>query len=298
MGVTGLDHLVIAIRDLELATASYRAILGLRPSWKGVHPIYETENVLFRLGNTYLELLAPGEAEGVAGWSRELRTHLEEEGEGLYALALGTRNVDVAVAQARHLGLGVSDPADGEGTDVGSGARREWRNALVVPASMRGVRAFFIQHRSPADALPMAEPEGDGAGSVKRVDHVVIACPDLQASLALWTESLGLQLAASRDLPERGTRLHFLRLRDVILELVGRLGERGKAEGEASNALDSLWGVALEVDDVAAAVKRVQAAGVEARGPRAGRAPGTVVADLNPQEAHGVRLLFIEKSSR
>lgn len=296
MGVTGLDHLVIAVRDLESAAASYRAILGLRPSWKGVHPIYGTENVLFRLGNTYLELLAPGGAEGVAGWSRELRAHLEEEGAGLYALALGTRNVDVAVAQARHLGLEVSDPADGEGTHVDSGARREWRNALIDPASTRGVRAFFIQHRSPADALPMAEPEGDGAGSVKRVDHVVIACPDLETSLALWTESLGLQLAGSRDLPEGGRRLHFLRLRDVILELVGRPNERGEAEGEVPSASDRLWGVALEVDDVAGAVKRVQAAGVEARGPRAGRAPGTVVADLNAEGAHGLRLLFIEKS--
>lgn len=298
MGVTGLDHVVIAVRDLESATASYRAILGLRPSWKGVHPVYGTENVLFRLGNTYLELLAPAEAEGVAGWSRELRAHLEEEGEGLYALALGTRNVDVAIAQARHLGLEVSDPADGEGTDVESGARREWRNALIDPASTRGVRAFFIQHRSPADALPMAEPEGDGVGSVRRVDHVVIACSDLEASLALWTGSLGLQLAASRDLPERGRRLHFLRLGEVTLELAGRLGERDKARRKASSALDSLWGVALEVDDVAAAVKRAQAAGVEARGPRAGRAPGTVVADLNAEGAHGVRLLFIEKSGR
>lgn len=297
MGVTGLDHVVVAVRDLEAATARYRAILGLRPSWRGVHPTYGTENVLFRLSNTYLELLAPAaQAEDVPGWSRELRARLEGEGEGLHALALGVRNVDVAVAQARHLGLAVSDPADGEGTDVESGARREWRNALIDPASTRGVRAFFIQHRSPPDALPLAQPEGDGASSARRVDHVVIACPDLEASLALWTESLSLQLAASRDLPERGTRLHFLRLGDTILELAGRLGEQAEVEEQAPGASDTLWGVALEVDDLAAA-QRLRAAGVGARGPRPGRAPGTIVADLDPQQAHGVRLLFIQKSA-
>jgi catechol 2,3-dioxygenase-like lactoylglutathione lyase family enzyme len=297
MEVTCLDHVVIAVRDLESATASYRAILGLRPSWKSVHATYGTENVLFRLGNTYLELLAPAaQDEGVPEWSRVLRGHLEGEGEGLYALALGTRNLDVAVARARHLGLEVSDAGDGEGRDVDSGAHREWRNALIDPASTRGVRAFFIQHRSPADALPMAEPEGDGIGGAKRVDHVVIACPDLETSFALWTGSLGLQLAASRDFPERGTRLYFLRLGDLLLELAGRVGEGDETEGEAQGASDSLWGVALEVDDVAAAVERVRAAGIGVRGPRPGRARGTLVADMDSKQTHGVRLLFIQKS--
>jgi methylmalonyl-CoA/ethylmalonyl-CoA epimerase len=295
--VTCLDHAVIAVRDLESATASYRAILGLRLSWRGVHATYGTENVLFRLGNTYLELLAPAaQEEDVPGWSQVLRAHLEGEGEGLYALALGARNLDVAVARARHLGLRVSDAADGEGRDVDSGAQREWRNALIDPASTRGVRTFFIQHRSPADALPMAEAEGDGTGAVKRVDHVVIACPDLEASLELWTGGLGLQLAASRDLPERGTRLHFLRLGDLILELAGRADEGAETEGGAEGVSDSLWGVALEVDDVAAAVERVRVAGFGARGPRPGRARGTLVADMDLERTHGVRLLFIQKS--
>ena len=35
----------------------YGRLLGRRPSWRGEHPGYGTANTLFRLDNTYLELL-------------------------------------------------------------------------------------------------------------------------------------------------------------------------------------------------------------------------------------------------
>ena len=37
----------------------YVALLGRGPSWHGRHPAFGTRNVLFRLANTYVELLAP-----------------------------------------------------------------------------------------------------------------------------------------------------------------------------------------------------------------------------------------------
>ena len=292
-----LDHLVIAVRDLECATESYRKLLGLSPSWRGRHPTYGTANVLFRLDNTYLELLAPAEA-GESPWLRALHEHLDTRGEGLYAIALGTEDIDGAVASARERGVDVAYPAAGEGVDLDTGARREWANARIAPASTRGVHAFFIQHRSPPDALPIARPCADDGAHVLGVDHLVVASSDLANSLRLWQETFGLRLRRTVDWPglegpssEGGRTLHFLRLAGTILELAG------ESAPDRPGARDLFWGVSYRVGDVAATVDRLRADGIEVSDIRSGRAPNTAVADLKPGFSHDVRTLFIERES-
>ena len=77
--LTSLDHLVIAVRDLDAATATYAALLGRAPSWRGDHPGAGTANTLFRLDRTYVELLAP---VGPGAHADALRAHLDAHGEG------------------------------------------------------------------------------------------------------------------------------------------------------------------------------------------------------------------------
>jgi catechol 2,3-dioxygenase-like lactoylglutathione lyase family enzyme len=292
-----LDHIVIAVRDLDLATENYRRLLGRAASWRGRHPTYGTANVLFRLDNCYIELLAPTEDATDSPWQRSLCEHLDSAGEGLYALALGTEDVDATVAAVRERGLDALDPADGDGVDTDSGARREWRNARIPAEGTRGVPAFFIQHRSPPDALPDAVPFTND-GYVTAVDHTVVASSDLPASLSLWRDTLGLDLRHTLERPARegassgGRALHFLRLGYSILELAGETAP--KRSGER----DLLWGLAYRVDDVARTVERLRAEGVDISDLREGHAPDTIVADLKPGFSHDVRTLIIQKEAR
>ena len=282
-----LDHLVIAVRALDLATTNYRRLLGLAPSWRGCHPTYGTANVLFRLDNCYVELLTPAAGADDSPWRRALQDHLDTAGEGLYAIALGTEDIDATVAAARARGLAVLDPADGDGVDSASGARRRWRNARIELEVTRGVRAFFIEHLSPPDALPVAEPDADGA-FVTGVDHTVVASSDLPASHRLWRDALSLELRLTLERPG-GRVLHFLRLGDSILELAG------EAAAPSGGDRDRLWGVAYRVVDVERTVARLRAEGVEVSDPREGNAPNTVVADLKRGFSHDVRTLLIQK---
>lgn len=287
-----LDHLVIAVRDLEAATANYRRLLGRAPSWRGRHPSYGTGNALFRLDNCYVELLAPaGDGATGAPWRRDLEQHLERAGEGIYAVALGTGDVDKTAASARSNGLEVLDPADGDGVDLDTNARRRWRNARIPAEATRGVRAFFIEHRSPADALPPAPPEAEEGAYVTGIDHTVLASSNLPETLRLWHETMGLDLRLSLDRPE-GRALHFLRLGDSILELTGETAPERPGER------DLLYGVAYRVGDAQRAVDRLRAAGVAVSDPREGNAPGTTVADLKPGFSRDVRTLLIAKEER
>ncbi|MEK7692588.1 MAG: VOC family protein, partial [Chloroflexota bacterium] len=144
-----LDHVVIAVQDLDAATADYAALLGREPSWRGEHPKYGTKNTLFRIDNTYIELLSLGAGKGDKRWAGELSRFFQNSGEGLFALALGTSDVNAAVRELRDNGLDVLDPSDGDGIDLISGGRREWRNAQAPLKATNGARIFFIQHKSP-----------------------------------------------------------------------------------------------------------------------------------------------------
>ena len=53
-----IDHVIFIVKDLSRSVENYKLLLGRNPSWKGSHPAFKTKNALFRLNNTYIELLA------------------------------------------------------------------------------------------------------------------------------------------------------------------------------------------------------------------------------------------------
>lgn len=286
-----LDHIVIACRDLDASQRDYMRLLGREPSWRGRHPSYGTANVLFRLNNCYIELLAPDPgANADSDWKRTIEGHTQV---GPFAIALGTDDIEAAVANARTKGLDAGDPMPGTGIDLMSGAERRWRNARIAPETTRGVRAFFIQHDSPADALPVAKAIDEKA-SAMGVDHTVIASSDLDATLPLWQNAFGIEHRLSVDRPD-ARRLEFLRFAAGVEGYGSILELAGEAEPKERGATDRLWGISYRVADVAATVERLRAQGVNVSEPRQGNAPGTFVADVKPGFSQDVPTLFIQR---
>jgi hypothetical protein len=80
-----LDHLIIAVEDLDKATQNYQLIMGVPPVWSGEHKSLGTSNTLFNFQNTYLELLsATGEGLG----ADLINYYLKDTGEGLIGIVL------------------------------------------------------------------------------------------------------------------------------------------------------------------------------------------------------------------
>jgi catechol 2,3-dioxygenase-like lactoylglutathione lyase family enzyme len=276
-----LDHVVVAVRDLETATRQAAGLLGRQPSWRGEHPEAGTANALFPLANTYLELMAVcGEGPVGAG----LAARLQEHGEGVFALAFASDDADAFGARLRDLGLGPGEPRDGRGVDSARGAERRWRTLLVPPAATRGVPLFAIEHL--AGALEPSRPDGDPAAAVEALDHVVILSGDLEGSRRLYGEQLGLRLALDRSFEARGQRILFFRVGGATVEVVGPLGPPDEP------GPDRAWGLAWKVADVAAARARVAQAGFDVSGIRSGAKPGTAVCSVRG-EPLGVATLLI-----
>ena len=218
---TSIDHIIIAVSDLERATDEYRQLLGRSPSWRGSHPDYGTANTLFKLDNTYIELLA-AQGDGMA--ADIVNGILDERGPCLGGLVFGTEDAQTFIAHARSTGLPASDPMPGHGKDEQSGAERRWHNIFWDPAAARGIFSFCIQHDSGStlpDATPMmGEP-------ISGVDHVVVKTQSVEAAKRFYGAQLSIRLALEQHVPEWGGTQPGDELPQVLR------GEKGEGSGRA-----------------------------------------------------------------
>ena len=259
---TSIDHLIIAVSDLERATAEYEQLLGRSPSWHGSHPDYGTANTLFKLDNIYIELLA---ARGDGAAADIVYDILDERGPCLAGLVFGTEDAYTFMAHARSLGLAASDPVSGHGEDEQTGAKRRWQNVFWDPAAARGIFSFCIQHDS-GSTLPDATPTLDEP--ISGVDHVVVKTQSVEAAKRFYGEQLGIRLALEQHVPAWGGTQLFFRASSMSIEVI--------ASPKAPEK-DELWGLALKTNNIAATHERLVSSGIDVSKIREGRKVGTRV---------------------
>ena len=277
---TSIDHLIIAAPELGVATAEYSTLLGRAPSWRGTHPDCGTANALFKLDNTYIELLAP-QGEGMA--ADIVKGILNARGPCLGGLVFGTGNAEDFISHARSTGLEASDPISGHGVDDKTGAERRWRNMFWDPTAARGIFSFCIEHEA-GSTLPQATPRG--AGAITGVDHVVVKTQSADAAKTFYGDQLGIRLALEQDVPKWGGVQLFFRVSSMSIEVIA---------SEKASEQDELWGLALKTDDIETTHARLKESGVEISDIRDGRKAGTRVCTATSHTL-GVPTLLIEHS--
>lgn len=281
--IDSLDHIIIAVRDLDTAKATYTRILGREPTWQGEHPGLGSSNLIFRLHNTYLEFVS---ATGDGMFADMIRQKLEDDGEGLMGLAFGTVNADTCVAALKAAGLHPSEPLSGGATDA-SGRERKWRNVMLPPEETGGLFLFVIEQEDRL-SIPLS-PVSDkvnGRAAVEAVDHVVVNTPDPDGAIAFFRDQLGIRLALDHTIEKWDARQLFFRLGGLTLEVVTPISKDKELKQ------DALWGLAYRCPDLGAMQARLQDVGVNVSEVRVGRKKGTQVATVKP-ETHGIPTLLI-----
>jgi catechol 2,3-dioxygenase-like lactoylglutathione lyase family enzyme len=279
--IDALDHVVIAVRDLDAAVAAYRMVLGRAPSRRAEAHGGGATVATFALANVAVELMAPS---GRGGTAERLNAVLDAQGEGLVSLAFATGDVERAHRRLSRLGLDPEPIADGLSVDAETGARRPWRRTRAATAKTHGVRIFLMQQ----SALPPARLLAPEPATVTGLDHVVIRTPDPERATALYGARLGLDMRLDRSNEAWGARLLFFRCGDLIVEVAHDL-KAGLGDGP-----DRLWGLSWRVPDAQAARARLQAAGLDVSEVRGGRKPGTRVLTLRDGTC-GVPTLLLER---
>jgi methylmalonyl-CoA/ethylmalonyl-CoA epimerase len=130
--VLAIDHVGIAVSDLDAAVAEYRAALGVEPSHREVVKDQGVEEVLFPAGDSYIQLLAPLNPESPVGRFLSLR------GEGLHHVGYRVADVRSALERLRAARVPLVDQAPRRGS-------RGTSVAFVHPQGFRGVLVELVQ---------------------------------------------------------------------------------------------------------------------------------------------------------
>jgi catechol 2,3-dioxygenase-like lactoylglutathione lyase family enzyme len=278
--ITGLDHIVVLLRDIEAGTAAYQTLLGRAPSWRNAGD--GAERVLFTLDNMTLELMAPSGSSAAAD---RIRTVIKIGGEGLASICFATPDIAKMHRRLERVALKPEPIAEVDGRDTATGATLHWKRTRAATELTRGVRMFFLELKG---ERPRAVATTDTP--ILGLDHVVVSTEDPERAAALYGARLGLDMALDRTHQDWG-QLMFFRCGDLIVEIV----RRPVAGGDQTH--DKLWGLSWRVADIDAARERLVAAGVETTEVRTGRKPGTRVMSLRSGTG-GIQTLLLERTAK
>jgi methylmalonyl-CoA epimerase len=126
-----IDHVVIAVQDLEAAVATYQHNFGLEQVSGGEVPSLGIRNAFLQIGEAQLELITPLSEQG------PVADFLAKHGGGMYLLALEVDNLDEALTTLQNQGARVNV------TTSAAGQRR----AFVSPRATHGVLLQLLERR-------------------------------------------------------------------------------------------------------------------------------------------------------
>ena len=276
--ISSLDHIILAVEDLQDAEKNYKNILGIEPSWRGLHKELGTANVIFNFKNTYLELLS-AEGEGVG--ADLVKESIKKNGEGLAGIVLNTKDINKASKRLKDLGFLVGDVLTGEGKNKDTNDIRNWKYLFLPQELTRNLFLFLIEHTK--GILP--QDEKFPPGSINKLDHVVINTNDADGFINIYQDIFNIRLALDRIIEHWKSRMLFFRLNKTTIEVIEKKDRK--------DPNDSLWGLAWEVKSIKDAHERLVSKGVEVTEIKKGLKENTLVATIK-SHTHNVPTLLIE----
>jgi catechol 2,3-dioxygenase-like lactoylglutathione lyase family enzyme len=261
--ITGFDHVVIAVHDLEASAAAYETLLGRPVVDRHSHDGIDVASIV--LDNIAVELIAPGDGPN----ADRVRAALED-GEGLKSLVFAARDLPSLHRRAARVGLAPEAIAQ-------RGAYSVFRFATE---RTHGLRLMALARE--ASAVSSVSAHG-----VLGLDHIVVRTPDAERAAALYGARLGLDMRLDREVASR--RLMFFRCGDAIVEVLH--------DPSIDTGRDRFWGLSWRVASADAARARLAEAGLDVSEVRTGLKPGTRVFTVRNGTC-GVPTLMIEPDAK
>ena len=274
--ISSVDHLIVAVKDLDQAINDYEKVLDVPPCWKGKHSELGTRNALFNFENTYLELLSPSQEGPGTDFVNSL---LEEKGDHLAGIALGTQNIELAQEELKRNGH-VVEISSGEATNEKDGKIRQWKNIFLPNTLSRELFIFIIEHTEGN----LLKHETQDPSKVKKLDHVVINTQDADDFISIYRDVYKIRLALDKTIEHWKRRMLFFRTNATTIEVI--------EEKDKKESADELWGLAWEVDSIDAVHKRLVSNSVEVTPIKDGLKKGTLVATIKSHTCNVPTLLI------
>ena len=128
----GIDHIGVAVRDIDAAMGLYRDSFGMREEHRERVESFGVQAALLELGDGHVELIAPLAADSA------LSRFLAERGPGVHHVAYRTEDIERALRAVRGAGLELIDQQARAGI-------RGSRVAFIHPRATGGVLTELVE---------------------------------------------------------------------------------------------------------------------------------------------------------
>ena len=135
MNISHIEHLGIAVRNLEEAIPYYENVLGLKCYNIEEVADQKVRTAFFKVGDTKIELLEPTSEEST------IAKFIENRGEGVHHIAFAVKGIEGALAEAEEKGVRLIDKtprAGAEGLTI----------AFLHPKSTQGVLTELCEDKN------------------------------------------------------------------------------------------------------------------------------------------------------
>ena len=212
LNTAGIDHVVVAVRDLDQATNLWRA-LGFTLSPRGTHSAHlGTGNHTIMLGEDYIELLGVLKA---TDYNAPVRTFLDQR-EGLERSAFTAVDSARLVTELQQRGIAATGPVDfGRPVTLADGRviDAKFRTAYWPhDARIGGMRLFACQHFTrEAVWRPELQTHANGATRITEIEIVTVDVKKTADQLtALIDQPATRDPDGAHRIPSGGGRADFL----------------------------------------------------------------------------------------
>jgi methylmalonyl-CoA epimerase len=130
--ILDIDHVGIAVDDLDASVESYRRTLGVEPAHRERVEDQGVEEVLFAVGTSFIQLV------GALGGDTPVGRFLATRGPGVHHVAYRVDSVEDALTRLRNEGVRLVDEVPRRGS-------RDTLIAFVHPKDMGGVLIELVQ---------------------------------------------------------------------------------------------------------------------------------------------------------
>lgn len=133
--LTEIDHVAIAVRDLDAAIAWYEEVFGATVTHREIVETDGVEEALVRVADSYVQLLTPTRDDS------PVAKYLEKRGEGLHHVAYRVANCAAALDAVKSSGYRVIDETPRPGS-------RGTTVAFVHPRASFGALIELVQEQN------------------------------------------------------------------------------------------------------------------------------------------------------
>jgi methylmalonyl-CoA/ethylmalonyl-CoA epimerase len=127
-----LDHVALAVVDLDATLAEYSRLFGAEPLYREVVEEQGVEEAMIAVGGSFIQLLQPLDADTPVG------RFLQTRGEGMHHIALAVADIETALEHLKAEGARLVDEKPRRG---GRGARI----AFVHPKVFAGTLVELVE---------------------------------------------------------------------------------------------------------------------------------------------------------